>query len=299
VDRLRLTEIFIAVAEEQSFARGARRLGISPPAATRAIVQLEERLSSRLLMRTTRYVRTTEAGQRFLDDARRVVAALDEAEEAVTGESAEPRGHLSVTAPVLFGRMHVAPGVVEFLKKFPAVTVSTLFLDRVVNLLEEDIDVGVRIGELPDSSLHAVRVGQVRRVLCASPAYLRARGHPQLPQELVEHELIVSSAVTAPDEWKFSKQGKPIRVRATPRLTVNNNDVAIEAALAGLGITRLLSYQVAQMLRKRQLVALLDDFDPDRLPVHVIYREGRYKSGKLRAFIDLMVTRLRANPSLL
>lgn len=298
MDRLYLMTVFVAVAEEESFAGAARRLGMSPPAVTRAIASLEDRLGVKLLNRTTRYVRATDAGQRYLDDARRVIAAADEADEAAVGINSEPRGHLTVTAPVLFGRMYVMPGIVNFLQTYPETSVSALFLDRVVNMLEEGVDVGIRIGELSDSSYRALRVGQVRRVLCASPAYLKKNGIPNTPQELKQHQVIVASGVTQSVEWRFLDQGEPVNVRMKPRLTVCTNDGAIEAALQGLGVTRLMSYQVAPLLVSGKLKVVLSEFESPPVPVHIIHREGRNASTKMRAFIDLMAERLRADTSL-
>ena len=298
MDRLYLMTVFVAVAEEESFAGAARRLGMSPPAVTRAIASLEDRLGVKLLNRTTRYVRATDAGQRYLDDARRVIAAADEADEAAVGINSEPRGHLTVTAPVLFGRMYVMPGIVNFLQTYPETSVSALFLDRVVNMLEEGVDVGIRIGELSDSSYRALRVGQVRRVLCASPAYLKKNGIPNTPQELKQHQVIVASGVTQSVEWRFQDQGEPVNVRMKPRLTVCTNDGAIEAALQGLGVTRLMSYQVAPLLVSGKLKVVLSEFESPPVPVHIIHREGRNASTKMRAFIDLMAERLRADTSL-
>jgi len=176
MDRLQLMTVFVAVAEEQSFAGGARRLNMSPPAVTRAIVALEDRLGTKLLTRTTRYVRVTDAGQRYLEDARRIISEVDEADEAAAGINAEPRGQLAVTAPVLFGKLFVIPGIVDYLQRYPDMEVSAVFLDRIVNLLEEGFDVGIRIGELPDSSMKAIRVGSIRRVVCASPAVIHREG---------------------------------------------------------------------------------------------------------------------------
>jgi DNA-binding transcriptional LysR family regulator len=290
--------VFVAVAEEESFAGAARRLGMSPPAVTRAIASLEDRLGVKLLNRTTRYVRATDAGERYLDDARRVIAAADEADEAAVGINAEPRGHMTITAPVLFGRMYIMPGIVNFLQTYPETSVSALFLDRVVNMLEEGVDVGIRIGELSDSSYRALRVGQVRRVLCASPAYLKKNGIPNTPQELKQHQVIVASGVTQSVEWRFLDQGEPVNVRMKPRLTVCTNDGAIEAALQGLGVTRLMSYQVAPLLVSGKLKVVLSEFESPPVPVHIIHREGRNASTKMRAFIDLMAERLRADTSL-
>ncbi|MGR8999744.1 MAG: LysR family transcriptional regulator [Gammaproteobacteria bacterium] len=298
MDRLHLMTVFVAVAEEESFAGGARRLGMSPPAVTRAIAALEDRLGVKLLTRTTRYVRVTDAGNRYLDDARRIIAELDEADEAAAGINAEPRGHLAVTAPVLFGRIFVIPGIVDYLQRYPDMEVSAVFLDRVVNLLEEGFDVGVRIGELPDSSMRAIRVGQIRRILCASTDYLEKHGIPNNPAELSGHSIIAAAGVSPTNDWKFSQGLKLFSVRVKPKLTVSSNDAAIEAACQGLGITRLMSYQVAPHLASGQLKIILSDFEPVTLPIHVLHREGRYASAKVRSFVDLIATRLREELSL-
>jgi DNA-binding transcriptional LysR family regulator len=298
MDRLYLMTVFVAVAEEESFAGAARRLGMSPPAVTRAIASLEDRLGVKLLNRTTRYVRATDAGERYLDDARRVIAAADEADEAAVGINAEPRGHMTITAPVLFGRMYIMPGIVDYLRTYPDTTVSALFLDRVVNMLEEGVDVGIRIGELSDSSYRALRVGHVRRVICASPAYLKKNGIPQTPQDLKQHQVIVASSLSQSVEWRFVDQGEPVAVRIKPRLTVSSNDGAIEAAVQGLGVTRLMSYQVAPLLAAGKLKIVLSEFESPKVPIHIIHREGRHASTKMRAFIDLMAERLRADTSL-
>jgi DNA-binding transcriptional LysR family regulator len=298
MDRLHLMTVFVAVAEEESFAGGGRRLGMSPPAVTRAIAALEERLKVKLLNRTTRFVRVTDAGQRYLDDARRIIAEVDEADEATAGINAAPRGHLAVTAPVLFGKMFVLPGITDYLRRYPDMSVTATMLDRVVNLLEEGIDAGVRIGELPDSSMKAVKVGRVRRLLCASPAYLAEYGTPQTPADLARHHIVAAVSVTPTVEWKFEHGGREHAVRLQPRLAVNNNDCAIEAAREGFGLTRLLSYQVAPLLESGALVTVLSDYDPAVVPIHIVHREGRYASAKLRTFVDLMVERLRAEKSL-
>ena len=291
MDRLHLMTVFVAVAEEESFAAGARRLGMSPPAVTRAISALEDRLGVKLLNRTTRYVRVTDAGSRYLDDCRRIIQDTDEADEAAAGINAEPRGHLAVTAPVMFGRLFVIPGIVDYLKRYPDMEVSAVFLDRVVNLLEEGFDVGIRIGELPDSSMRAIRVGQVKRVLCASPGYLAENGIPNSPSELINHKIVVSSTVLPTVDWKFAQA---ITVRVKPRLTVTSNDAAIEAVKNGMGITRLLSYQIESYRASGQLKTLLTEFEPPPLPIHVIHREGRYASAKVRTFVDLISAKLRS-----
>jgi DNA-binding transcriptional LysR family regulator len=298
MDRFISMSVFVTVAEAEGFAAGARRLGMSPPAVTRAIAALEERLGVKLLNRTTRHVRTTEAGQRYLEDARRILAEVDVADEAAAGINSEPRGQLTVTAPALFGRMFVMPGIVEYLERYPRTEISAIFLDRVVNLLEEGFDVGVRIGELPDSSLRALRVGSVRMVLCASPRYLQRHGVPQSPRDILEHSTIASSAGNYAVHWRFETSGgiRPLRIQ--PRLTVTTNDAAIEGAVRGFGITRLLSYQVAPQLATNQLRVVLADHEPAPSPIHIVHREGRYASAKVRAFVDLMAERLRAERAL-
>jgi len=299
MDRFHLLTVFVAVADSGAFAGAARKLGLSPPAVTRAINELENHLGLRLLTRTTRVVRLTDAGTRYAEDARRVLAALQEADESASGLHGAPRGRLTVTAPALFGAVHVTPIVTDYLTRYPDATASCLFLDRVVNLLEEDVDVAVRIGELPDSSLQAVRVGQVRRVICAAPAYLAQHGTPETADDLQQHTVIAASSVTPTLEWRL-KDGSALRaVKLRPRLTTTANESAREAALAGFGLTRLLSYQVAEQLRQHTLVALLEHLEPAPLPVYVVHHEGRHATQKVRAFLDLAIQTLRANAALL
>ncbi|MES2262511.1 MAG: LysR family transcriptional regulator [Pseudomonadota bacterium] len=298
MDRLHLMTVFIAVGEEQSFAGGARRLGMSPPAVTRAIAALEERLGVRLLERTTRHVRVTDAGQRYLDDARRILAEVDEADDAAAGSNAAPRGHLAVTAPVLFGRQYVMPGIVDYLQRYPGMEVNAVFVDRVTSLVEEGFDVGVRIGELPDSSMRAVNVGQVRRVVCASPAYLALHGAPATPDELGRHVIVASSGSSTPPEWRFTDGARQLALRVKPRLVVNSNDAAIEAVRRGFGLARLLSYQAAPWIAAGELQAVLAPFETPGLPINIVHRDSRQGSPRIRSFVDLMVERLRAERSL-
>lgn len=298
MDRLQAMTTFVAVVDCGGFARAARKLNLSPPVVTRAVAELEERLGLRLLTRTTRVVRVTDAGAKFADDCRRILADIDEAENAAGGAHAAPRGTLTLTAPVLFGQRHVTPILVSYLQQYPEVDAQCLFLDRVVNVVEEGVDVAVRIGELPDSSLQALRVGRVRRVLVAAPAYLQARGVPQRPEELAGHTLVSASGVSPVSEWRFSDAGKPLLQRLQPRMRTTSNDSALAAVLAGLGITRLLSYQVADQVRSGALQVVLQDFEPAALPVHVVHHEGRRATQKVRGFVDLAVQRLRADPAL-
>jgi DNA-binding transcriptional LysR family regulator len=298
LDRLHLINVFVAVVDAKGFAGGARKLGISPPAVTRAVSELEAHLGVRLLTRTTRVVRVTEAGARYADDCRHILAQLAEADESVAGMQATPRGHLTVTAPVLFGAKFIAPIVTEYLKRNTEVVATCWFLDRVVNMLDEGADVGIRIGELPDSSMQATSVGKVRRVICASPAYLEMHGTPLTPADLQSHAIISASAVTPTSDWRLMENGETCIVKLQPRMTTTSNDSALAAALGGFGITRLLSYQVAECLRAGSLQVLLAEFELPSLPVHVVHREGQHASKKARAFIDLVVERLRANPNL-
>ncbi len=295
MDRFHQLSVYVAVAEEQGFAAAARRLNMSPPAVTRAIASLEERLGVKLLNRTTRLVRTTEAGQQYLDDARKLLLDAETADAMISGINAAPSGHLSVTAPAMFGRIHITPRLVKFLQAYPDTEITALFLDRDVNLIEEGVDIAIRIGELPDSSLRARKLGETRQVVCASPAYLEENGTPTHPRELDQHNLIVSSAGGTVSHWHFDGL-RPVRLQ--PRLTVNGNDAAIEAALAGFGITRLLSYQVSHQIAANQLTPILQDFEPPPRPIHIVHREGKYSSAKIRAFLDFMIGEFGDKPAL-
>jgi DNA-binding transcriptional LysR family regulator len=298
LDRLHLINVFVAVVDAHGFAGGARKLGMSPPAVTRAIIELETHLGVRLLTRTTRVVRVTEAGARYADDCRHILAQLAEADESVAGMQATPRGQLTITAPVLFGAKFVAPIVTEYLQRHAEVVATCWFLDRVVNLLDEGADVGIRIGELPDSSMQATSVGKVRRVICAAPGYLERHGTPLTPADLQSHTIISASPVTPTSDWRLMEGGDSRIVKLQPRMTTTSNDSALAAALSGFGITRLLSYQVAECLQAGSLQVLLADYEPPPMPVHVVHREGQHASKKARGFIDLVVERLRANPTL-
>lgn len=298
MDRFHQLQVYVAVAEQEGFAAAARRLQLSPPAVTRAVAALEDTLGVKLLDRTTRHVRVTEAGRRYLDDARQILAGLEAADDAAAGINAEPRGHLAVTAPVMFGRLFVMPGIVDYLQQYPGMEVEAVFLDRSVNLLEEGLDVGVRIGELPDSSMRALRVGAVRHVLVATPAYLARHGTPQVPQDLRQHSLIAAAAGGFGSGWRFSGADSEHPLKTDARLTVTSNDAAISAALAGFGIARQLSYQVTAEVEAGLLQVLLPRYQPPDYPVHIVHRESRHASARVRAFIDLLAQRLRREPCL-
>ena len=298
MDRLQAMTTFVAVVDTGGFASAARKLALSPPVVTRAVAELEARLGLRLLTRTTRIVRVTEAGARYADDCRRILAEIDEAEQAAVGEHQAPKGTLTITAPVMFGQLYVTPLLARYLQQWPQLDATCLFLDRVVNLVEEGVDVAVRIGELPDSSLIAARVGRVRRVLVASPAYAAARGLPAHPHELTEHDLISAAGATTHPEWRFTVEGHSFAQRVQPRLRSTSNEAAIVAAVEGLGIARLLSYQVAALVRSGALLPVLEAFEPGDLPIHVVHHEGRRATQKVRGFIDTVVQALRADPGL-
>lgn len=298
MDRLSAMAAFVAVVDEAGFAAAARKLGQSPPAVTRAVAELESRMGVRLLTRTTRSVRLTEAGTRYAADCRRILADVADSEASTIGAHSQPRGHLVITAPVLFGRMYVMPIVAEYLERYPETDVSCWYVDRVVNLIEEGIDVAVRIGDLADSSLQAVGVGRVDRVVCASRRYLKRYGVPREPRQLGEHRIVSAGAVTPTQEWSFVADGRPLRVRVRPRLATTSNDSAIVAALRGFGITRVLSYQIAEYIGAGKLERILEKYEPPPLPINVVHREGRHAAQKARAFVDLALERLRADASL-
>jgi DNA-binding transcriptional LysR family regulator len=288
MDRIEDIEVFVEVAGQGSFTAAARRLNRSPAAITRAIAQLEARLGVRLLNRTTRAVSLTDAGERFLDGARRVLADLGEIEQAAAGFGAAPRGELAVTAPILFGRLHVLPLVTQFLAQFPDVTVRLMLLDRPVDLVEEGIDAAVRIGTLADSSAIAMRLGHLRRVTVAAPDYLERRGTPASPEELAAHDVIVFGGIGGP-QWEFA--GKAVRL--APRLTVTTAEAAIDAAASSIGMTRLFSYQAVDALARGIVVRVLTSYERDEIPVHLLYPGGAHRPPKLRAFVDHAAPRLR------
>lgn len=304
MDQLDSMRVFVTVADTQSFAGAARLLKSSPAAVTRAIAALEQHVGARLLHRTTRSVRLSEAGERYVTDCRRILGALNEADAAAGGAHVEPQGHLMVTAPVLFGRLHIAPLLLDFLEMHPRLSAQVLFVDRVVNLVDEGMDVALRIAHLPDSSLTAVKVGSVRRVVVASPDYLAQRGEPLTPDDLASHDAIGVSPGGGPyAPWRFAPAHQPdgeLRTAPSPRirLTSNGGEVGIAAACAGRGLARAVSYQVADDVAEGRLRIVLAPFEPAAIPVHLVYPEGRHAAAKVRAFVDFAVARLRAHPML-
>ncbi|WP_068076826.1 LysR family transcriptional regulator [Novosphingobium lentum] len=285
MDRLDELRTFVAVADQASFAGAARHLRISPTAASRAVASLEASLGTALLRRTTRSVRLTEDGAAYLERCRAALLELEDAALSLRGDGATPGGTLVITAPVTFGRLHILPLANRLLRAHPALKVSLTLVDRVVRLVDEGIDVAVRIGDLSDSSLHAFKVAEVRRILVASPAYLAARGEPANIPALHHHDLISFAEIDRAPEWRFGPSGKPA-IRIEPRLIVNTADAAIAAAIDSMGIVRVLSYQAIDALAAGKLVALLDQFAPPPIPVHLVYQANRRASVNVRALVD-------------
>jgi DNA-binding transcriptional LysR family regulator len=293
MDQLGAIKVFVAIADAGSLSAAGRRLGMPLTTVSRHLAALEEHLGVRLITRTTRGLALTEPGRNYLESSRRILAELEAASLRIAGEQGEPQGELAITAPVVFGRLHVLPVATEFLKAFPRVTLRLLLLDRVVDLAEENLDVSVRIGALPDSSLMATRVGTIRQVSCASPAYLAARGVPSAPRELAEHDCISFGALSPADRWVYPGGKAQQRVAVRPRLIVNTAEAAIDAAKAGLGITRVLSYQAARSVADRSLRLILEDFEPEPIPVSLLHREDRLPQAKVQSFIAYAAPRLR------
>lgn len=289
MDRIETMQAFITVADHKGFAPAARKLGLSASAVTRMVAALEERVGARLLQRTTRSVMLTDAGERFLERARRILADVEEAEGAVQAERTQPTGRLVVSAPLGFGRRHVTPLMSTYLKRYPDVAGDLRLSDRMVNLVEEGIDIAVRIGHLPDSSLVARAVGDMRRMVVASPDYLAAHGEPRHPSEIAVHRTVHFGALSAAPDWRFVEDGREVRVACAPRFTTNSADAAIFHVEQGGGLTRVLAYQAAEGLASGRLKAVLVDYEIPPLPIHLVYPTSRLLSAKVRAFVDLVL----------
>ncbi len=298
MDKLDALRAFLAVAERASFAAAARGLRWSPAAVTRAVAMVEAELGVTLFHRTTRVVRLTEPGALYAEQCRRILAELEAARSQVRGEDAAPRGTLAITAPVVFGRLHVMPIAEALAAAHPALAIRLTFVDRVTHLVEEGFDIGVRIGALPDSALVAVPLTEVRRVVVASPGYLAARGEPMVPDDLRHHAIIAFDGVEATDVWRFAAAGPLPGAGATvsiaPRLTVNSADAAIAAVLRGQGITRVLSYQVEETVGQARLRALLQAYELPSVPVSLVYQASRRSSANIVAFVREARARFRS-----
>jgi DNA-binding transcriptional LysR family regulator len=289
MDRIDAMQAFITVADLGGFAPAARKLGLSPSGVTRLIAALEERLGARLLQRTTRSVALTDAGARYLERVRRILADVEEAEASIQDERTRPSGRLVVSAPVGFGRLHVSPVMSEYLKRYAEVSGELRLADRMINLVEDGVDLAVRIGHLADSSLVARHVGEMRRIVVASPGYLKAHGEPKTPEAIASHQSIQFGGAAASPDWRFVRDGNEIRFTPVPRLTTNSSDAAIQYAVRGGGLTRVLAYQAADALKAGRLKILLTKFEEPPLPIHIVYPTSRLLSAKVRTFIDLVV----------
>lgn len=288
MDRIDAMHAFVAVADLEGFAPAARKLKLSPSAVTRLIAALEERLGARLLQRTTRSVTLTDAGSRYLERARRILADVEEAERAAEGERTRPSGRLVVSAPLGFGRLHVSPMMSAYLKRYPEVSGELRLEDRMINLVEDGIDLAVRIGHLADSTLVARHVGEMRRIVVASPAYLKARGEPRTPEAIASHDTIQFGSTVGVADWRFLEAGKEVRITYNPRFSSNSSDAAIQYAAEGGGLTRVLAYQAAEALKAGKLRIVLEKFELPAVPIHIVYPTSRLLSAKVRTFIDLV-----------
>jgi DNA-binding transcriptional LysR family regulator len=288
MDRIDAMQAFVAVADLRGFAPAARKLGVSPSGVTRLVAALEDHLGARLLQRTTRSVTLTDVGARYLVRARRILADVEEAEGSTQDERTRPNGRLAVSAPVGFGRLHVSPVMSAYLTRFPEVSGELRLSDRTVNLVEEGVDLAVRIGHLPDSSLVARHVGEMRRIVVASNNYLKQHGEPTTPEAIASHETIQFGAIIASPEWRFVRGDREVRVACTPRFSTNSADAAIQYAEQDGGLTRVLAYQAADALKAGRLRIILAKFEQPALPIHIVYPTSRLLSSKVRTFIDLV-----------
>ena len=298
MDKLREMEIFIAIIDRGSFTGAADKLGMSAAAVSRAVNSLESRLGTHLLARTTRTVRPTDAGMTYLEACRMVVDAITDAEANIAADQLNPVGTLTVSAPVLFGQRYVAPLVNAFALRYPDVSVNAVYVDRTTRLLEEGVDIAIRVGHLGDSSIFAVPLGFVRRRTYAAPAYLAEHGEPLHPRDLTNHHCVSFTGVSPALEWVFNENGSRLPVRLQPRMIVDLGPAAVLAAVDGVGITQLLSYQAAPELADGRLQPILTAFEPESTPVNLLHVERRSTSGKIRAFVEFVTDTLRENVKL-
>lgn len=293
MNKLAAMATFVRIVDKGSLTAAAAALDTSLPSVVRTLAALEGELGARLLNRTTRRIHLTDDGARYLERCRAILAAVQETEAAFTAGRAEPHGRLTVTASVLFGRRYIAPLVNDFVRRHPKVSAELLFVDRVVNVVEEGIDVAVRIGHLRDSSLIAVPVGKVRRVVCASPEYLRRRGIPRVPEDVHAHTCVRHTGLAPRSEWQFRAGRRTVTVPLNALLSCNDIDSSLQACAAGHGLGLFLSYQTAPYRNEKRLRYVLEEFEIEPLPVHVVYPHSRLVSGKVRAFVDECVATLR------
>ncbi len=290
MDRLDAMSLFVAVAEGTSLSAAGRRLGVPLATVSRKIADLEAHLRTRLLIRSTRRLELTDAGRSYLADCKRILGQVADAERLAGGEFVAPIGELVVTAPLLFGRLHLLPVVNEFLLAYRDVDVRVVLGDRISHLLDEHLDVAVRIGSLPDSRLNAIGLGSIRRVTCASPEYMKARGVPLVPDDLREHDCVAMNATGSSQSWTFDGVEVPIRAR----LVVNTAEAAVDAARAGIGLTQVRLYQIEAARRANELTVVLKSFEPPPSPLSLVFDGQQRIPLKLRAFLDFAAPRLRA-----
>lgn len=293
MDRLEAMSVLIAAVENGSLSKASRSLGLPLATVSRKVAELEAHLNATLLIRSAKGLELTPAGRTYVTAAKGILEQLTEAERAAAGEYTEPKGDLVVTAPTMFGRLHVLPVVTRFLQAFPEVAIGLVLTDRVTHFVDDQVDVALRIGALPDSSLIATRLGSVRRVTCASPDYLTTNGIPMTPGDVARHNVISLRSVSVPGDWVFESEGTEISVPLKTRLSVSTIEAGIDAALAGCGLLRTLSYQLADHVHGNRLVIVLDQFEPEPRPVHLVYDRRNRLPLKLRAFVDFVVPRLR------
>jgi DNA-binding transcriptional LysR family regulator len=294
MDRLESMSVIVAVAEAGTLSAASRKLGRPIPTVSRKLSELEARLNTQLFQRSSRKMTLTDAGRSYIEACKRIIEQVDDAEREVSGEYRTPTGDLTVTAPWGLGHMHLLPIACEFLSAYPDIALRLMLSDRVLNPVENSIDVAIRIGKLPDSSMIATRIGSIRIVACASPAYLAARGRPQSPSDLCDHDCITIDETVAPRTWKFAKDGREIAAPIRTRLTVNTSEAAVEAAVAGAGIARVMSYKMEAARRAGTLDVMLEDFEQEPWPVHIVYAERKPVPLKLRAFLNWATPRLKA-----
>ena len=292
MDRFEAMEAFVAAVDGGSLSAAARALNTPLPTISRRVSELEAHLNAQLLTRTSRKLILTEAGEAFVAAARRLLDDLAEAERAASGEYRAPRGELLVTAPIMFGKLHVAPIVHAFLAAFPEVTVRLVLSDDVIDLVEAHVDVAVRIGRLADSELIARQVGHVRWLICASPAYLAARGEPAMPEALSAHVCIAFEGLRDYRDWRFGRGAAARSVTIRPRFSVNTAEAVAEAAAAGVGVAQLMSYQAAEAIAQKRIAPILRAFGDEPMPVNLVHQPQRIQPLKRRAFLDFVTPRL-------
>lgn len=293
MDRLEAMSLFVAAVEAGSLSAAARRFGIPLATVSRKVSDLERHLNTRLLNRSTRRLTPTDAGEAYLAACRRILDDVGEAERAAAGEYSAPTGELAITAPVVFGRLHVLPVITGFLAAYPDVDIRLTLGDRITQLVEDHFDLALRIGQLPDSSLVAIAVGSIRRVVCASPAYLAEHGTPAIPEDLNTHNCITFEGLSSAAPWSFTRGKMEVTVQVRSRLQVNAAEAAIDSAIAGVGLTKVLSYQVDAAVRSGALRILLREFEPQPWPVSLVHAGHGLLPVKLRAFLDFAAPRLK------